>query len=107
MFQNISRCWVALLAGAFLTLPPIGAQAAIPTTGGPLGVRAVGALAWGLVAAGFLGVALTVWASGRPKPRRRLIRAESGGQIPEKMVHSPVYTPPPHRRQYKSCQVRR
>lgn len=62
--------------------------------------RAVGTGAWGIVALGFLCVALTMAASGRPKSRRLTVRVEVEGQEPLKMVHSQVYTPPPHRRNY-------
>lgn len=62
--------------------------------------RAIGTGAWGLVALGFVCVALAVVAGGRPKSRRLTVRVEVENQEPSKMVHSPVYTPPPHRRNY-------
>lgn len=82
------RCWVLLLAAAFLVLwcASIGvtysaseavlqeqaaAQAAAAPVRDELGIRMIGILGWGLIGLGFLGVALTVVFSGKPRRRRR------------------------------------
>ena len=84
------RCWVLLLAAAFLVLwcasvgvtysasdtvlqEQAAAEAAAAPVRDELGIRMIGILGWCLVGLGFLGVALTVVLSG--KPRRVVTRS--------------------------------
>ena len=107
MLGVLARLWIGGLAGAFACLMLAGARLAeAPALAGPL-QRAVGFAGWGLVAAGFLGVALATFLKNRPRPRRPLVRAQVAGQEPEEMIHSEVYTPPPYRRAYRSNRRRR
>ena len=82
------RCWVLLLAAAFLVLwcasvgvtysasdtvlqEQAAAEAAAAPVRDELGIRMIGILGWCLVGLGFLGVALTVGLSGKPRRKRR------------------------------------
>lgn len=112
MLQALARMWIGGLAGGFGLLALAGLR--LSERGGAAGVlashavqKALGFAGWGLVAAGFLGVVLVTVLKNRPRPRRRLIPVEAGGQEPEKMVHSEVYTPPPYRLDYRSTRRRR
>ncbi len=68
----------------------------------PYRQQAVGLAGWSIVGAGFTVVAAAALAKQRPRRKRLLVRAAVQGQQPAKMVHSPVYVPPPHRRGYRS-----
>lgn len=112
MLQALARMWVGGLAGGFGLLALTGVRLAGSGGAGlALGNQAVqkalGFAGWGLVAVGFFGVALVTMLRNRPRPRRRLVQVQVGGQEPEKMVHSDVYTPPPHRLDYRSNRKRR
>lgn len=69
--------------------------------------RAMGIGGWGVVALGFLFVALAVLLGGRRRCGKLSFPAETLGQEPEKIAHSAVYTPPPHRQNYRSNRHRR
>ncbi len=107
MNNGIRKAFAAGIAGAFAALlvaavhwaGELGSQALY------LGQRAVGIAGWGLVAAGFLGVAVAMGAGGPRRPQTLLVREPL--QPPEKVVHSGVYTPPPYRRHYQSSRSRR
>ena len=69
-------------------------------------IRALGTAGWGLVAVGFLVVGMGALAQGRPRSRRLTVPAAVDGP-PERLAHSAVYTPPPHRRNYATNRRRR
>lgn len=66
----------------------------------------MGIACWSLVGAGMMGVAAAALAGERPKSGRLLVPAAVEGQQPVKLDHSPRYTPPPHRQNYRSSQRR-
>lgn len=86
----------AMLGCARQALPPRPAMAE------PSLQQAMGVACWSVVGAGFTLVAAAALAKNRPRRRRRLVRAAVQGQEPSKMVHSPVYVPPPYRMGYRS-----
>lgn len=92
----MGKVFASGIAGAFVLLM---------LTGSGLEQRAVGIAGWGLVAAGFLGVALAMGAGGPRRPQTLLVREP--GHETEKMVHSEIYTPPPYRQHYRSSRSRR
>ena len=61
---------------------------------------------WGLVGAGFLGVAVTSALAARPKPPRRLTRPAAAPKRPAKLSRS-AYTPPAWRRYRRNVTWRR
>ncbi len=102
-----TRLWVVIIAAAFLVLWCVSvgvtyaspAQEPLPQPAQAVTapqIQAIGILGWGLVAIGFLGVALTAAFGGRPRRRRRPVRAAFNLRRPRKMSRS-VYTPPPRR----------
>lgn len=66
------------------------------------GLDALGVAAWAMVAAGFTVVAAFSLSPRPQRPKKLPFPAESGGQQPLKIAHSQVYTPPPHRLNYRS-----
>lgn len=95
-----SRLWVGIIAAAFLLL-----WAASLDVGSWPG-RLVGIAGWGLVGAGFFGVAVTSALAARPKPPRRLTRPAAAPRRPAKVARS-AYTPPPWRRYRRNIVWRR
>lgn len=96
-----SRLWVGMIAVAFLLL-----WAASLGGGGFWPGRLVGIAGWGLVGAGFFGVAVTAALAARPKPPRRLARPAAAPRHPAKVARS-AYTPPPWRRYRRNIVWRR
>ncbi len=111
-----TRLWALVIAVAFLALWCAGVGAAYaapvqeplpePAPSAPSqAVQVVGILGWCLVGIGFLGVALTVALSGRPKRRRKMVRVSGASRRPAKVMRS-VYTPPPTRRYHRNVERR-
>lgn len=111
-----TRLWAVFIAVAFLVLwcVSVGVTYAAPAQE-PLPqpaqavtapqIQAIGILGWGLVAVGFLGVALTVAMGSRPRRHRRPVRAAFNLRKPHKMARS-VYSPPPARRYRRNVERR-
>lgn len=89
-----SRLWALFIAVAFLLLWALSQDPNLPVA---LGSRVVGILGWGLVAAGFLGVALGTNLVEKPQKPRRLVRVAAAPRKPQKLPRS-AYTPPPGQR---------
>ena len=71
----------------------------------PLGLRLAGPAGWGLVGAGFLGVALTAARPPKPRKKRRLVPVAGALRRPIKLGRSP-YTAPPGRRYQRGSRRR-
>lgn len=84
-----SRLWALSTGAAFFLLWLLSQT---PQLSNALGNRLVGIWGWGLVAAGFFGVALANALARRPKKPRRLVRVAAAPQRPRRLPRSP-YTP--------------
>ncbi len=116
MRMRDNRLWAVVIAAAFLALWCAGVCVAYaapmqeplpePAPSSPSqGAQAIGILGWCLVAVGFLGVALAAALGGRPRRRRKLVRASASLRRPAKVMRS-VYSPPPARRYHRNIERR-
>ncbi len=112
-----TRLWALLIAIAFLTLwcvsvgvtctAPVQEPLPEPIQAPPsLETQIIGILGWCIVGLGFLGVALAVAFSGKPKKRRKLVRLSGSPRRPYKVAKS-IYSPPPPRRYRQNIERRR
>lgn len=100
------RRGLCALGALWVSMGGMGATAAAPAPSPPAReawaavqapVRQAGIWGWGLVGAGFLGVALTAARPPKPRKKRRLVPVAGALRRPIKLGRSP-YTPPPGRK---------